>query len=84
MIILKWILREIGCDGTDWFELAQNGDQWRYVVKMMNIQVEYNFGKFLGSGVSGGFSRRAQLHRVSYFEKFRIYNLGLRLSLWRL
>jgi hypothetical protein len=25
-------LREIGWDGTDWVDLAQDGDQWRAVV----------------------------------------------------
>jgi hypothetical protein len=32
--------REIGWGGMDWFELAQDGDQWRALVNMvMNIQV---------------------------------------------
>jgi hypothetical protein len=26
-------LREIGWDGTDWIDLAQDGDQWRDLVK---------------------------------------------------
>jgi hypothetical protein len=32
--------REIGRDGMDWIELAQNGDQWRAVVNtVMNLRV---------------------------------------------
>jgi hypothetical protein len=30
--ILKWILGEIGWDGRDWIELAQDRDQWRALV----------------------------------------------------
>jgi hypothetical protein len=31
-------LREIGWDGRDWIELAQDGDQWRALVNtVMNI-----------------------------------------------
>jgi hypothetical protein len=33
-------LREIGCDGMDWFELAQDREQWRVLVNMvMNLRV---------------------------------------------
>jgi hypothetical protein len=33
-------LREIGWDGVDWIELAQDKDQWRDVVNtVMNLQV---------------------------------------------
>jgi hypothetical protein len=36
----KMDLREIEWDGMDWIELAQNGDQWRALVKsMMNLRV---------------------------------------------
>jgi hypothetical protein len=38
--ILKWILREIGWDGRDWIELAQDRDQWRAVVNtVMSLRV---------------------------------------------
>jgi hypothetical protein len=64
-IILKWI-REIGRSGMDWIELAQDADQRRAVVNtVMSLRVAYNFGKFLNSCTTGGFSRRAQLHVVS-------------------
>jgi hypothetical protein len=37
--VLKY-LREIGCDGMDWIELAQDRDQWRALVNtVMNLQV---------------------------------------------
>jgi hypothetical protein len=36
-------LREIGWDGVDWIDLAQDGDQWRALVNMVPI----NSGKFL-------------------------------------
>jgi hypothetical protein len=33
-------LREIGWDGTDWIDLAQDRDQWRALVNtVMNIRV---------------------------------------------
>jgi hypothetical protein len=43
-------LREIGWDGVDWIDLAQDRDQWRALVNTVT---------------NGGFSRRAQLHEVS-------------------
>jgi hypothetical protein len=39
-IIYKNDLREIGWDGGDWIDLAQNRDQWRVLVKaVMNLRV---------------------------------------------
>jgi hypothetical protein len=32
-------LKEIGREGMDWIHLAQNRDQWRAVVNIMNLQV---------------------------------------------
>jgi hypothetical protein len=38
--ILKWILREIGLDGGDWLDLAQDRDQWRPLVNaVINLRV---------------------------------------------
>jgi hypothetical protein len=38
--ILKWILREVGGDGRDWIDLAQDRDRWRaYVNAVMNLRV---------------------------------------------
>jgi hypothetical protein len=37
---IKMDLREIGWDSRDWIDLAQDGDQWRAVVKaVMNLRV---------------------------------------------
>jgi hypothetical protein len=46
---------EVGWDDGDWIDLAQHRDQWRV-------------GKFLSSCETGSFSRRAQLHGVSWLE----------------
>jgi hypothetical protein len=33
-------LREIGCDGVDWTDLAQDRDQWMALLRtVMNLQV---------------------------------------------
>jgi hypothetical protein len=53
-------LREIGWVDMDWIELAQDrtrGDR-------------YPVGKFLSSCTTGGFSRRARLHRVSSLVRY--------------
>jgi hypothetical protein len=37
---IKMDLREIGWDGLDWIELAQDRDQWRALVnRLMNLRV---------------------------------------------
>jgi hypothetical protein len=37
---IKMDLRDIGLDGMDWIDLAQNRDRWRALVNMvMNLQV---------------------------------------------
>jgi hypothetical protein len=54
----------------DWINMAQDRDQWRALVNtVMNLRVSLNPGEFLSSCTTGGFSRRAQLHEVSYFEE---------------
>jgi hypothetical protein len=56
-------LREIGWDGMDWIDLAQDRDQWRALVNTaMNLRVPYNAENFLSGCKIGRFSRRAQLH----------------------
>jgi hypothetical protein len=37
---IKIDVREIGCDGIDWIDLAQDRDQWRALVKtVVNLRV---------------------------------------------
>jgi hypothetical protein len=36
---IKMDLREVGCDGRDWIDLAQDRDRWRaYVNAVVNLQ----------------------------------------------
>jgi hypothetical protein len=57
-------LREIGWDGVDWIDIAQDRDQWRAVVNtILNLWVPQNAGKFLSGCTIGGSSRRDQLRR---------------------
>jgi hypothetical protein len=57
---IKMGLRDIGWDGMDWIDLAQNRDQWRALVNtLMNLQVPQ---KLLSICTNDSFSRRAQLH----------------------
>jgi hypothetical protein len=60
---IKMDLREIGWDGMDWINVAQDRDQCRALVNaVMNLWVPQNAGNFLSSCTIGGFSRKAQLH----------------------
>jgi hypothetical protein len=63
---IKMDLREIGWVGMDWFDLAQDRDQWRALVNtVMNLRVPHNVGKFFSSCATGCFSRMAQLPGIS-------------------
>jgi hypothetical protein len=56
---IKMDLREIGWDGVDWIELAQNKEEWRALVNtVMNLRVTKNTWKFLSKCTIGRFSRR--------------------------
>ena len=38
--IIKTDLREVGCEVTDWFELAQDMDSWRALEKaIINLRI---------------------------------------------
>jgi hypothetical protein len=60
---IKMDLREIGWDGVDWIDLAQDRDQWRALVNtVMNLRVPQNVENSLSGCIMGSFSRRAHLH----------------------
>ena len=43
-------IHEVGCEGMDWIDLAQDKDRWRALVNaVMNLQVPSNVGNFLTS-----------------------------------
>jgi hypothetical protein len=55
-------LGEIGWNGVDWIDMAQDRDQWRALVNtVLNLQVSWNAGKFFSDCTICRFSRRAQL-----------------------
>jgi hypothetical protein len=38
--IIKMDLQEVGCEGMDWIDLAQDRDRWQVLVNVvMNLQV---------------------------------------------
>jgi hypothetical protein len=57
---IKMYHREIGWDGMDWIDLAQDRDQWSaLLIAVMKRRLPSNAGKYLSSCTIGGFSRRA-------------------------
>jgi hypothetical protein len=59
---IKIDLREIGCCGMDWVDVAQDWDRWRALLNtVMNLLVLQNAGKFLRDCSIGSFSRRVLL-----------------------
>jgi hypothetical protein len=60
-------LGEVGWEGVDWINLAQDRDRWRALMyTVMNLRVSWNAGNFLSSLGHFGFSGRILLHGVSY------------------
>jgi hypothetical protein len=61
---IKMDLREIGRDGVDWMDMAQDRVQRKALVNtVLNLRVPKNAGKFLRGCIIGGSSRRAQLRK---------------------
>jgi hypothetical protein len=53
---IKMDIRDIGWDGMDLIDLAQDRYQWRALVNTeMNFRVPQNVGKFLSGCTVGGF-----------------------------
>ena len=43
-------LQEVGWEGMDWIDVAEDRDRWRAVLNaVMNLRVPYNAGNFLTS-----------------------------------
>jgi hypothetical protein len=64
-IILKWIF-EVGWEGIDWIDVAQDRDRWRAVVyTVMNLRIPQNVGNFLSGLRRFSFSGKTLLHGVS-------------------
>jgi hypothetical protein len=64
---IKMYVRERGWSDIDWIDLVHNKNKWMALVNMvMNHPVPYNVLKFLSSCATGNFSKRAQLHGVTY------------------
>jgi hypothetical protein len=69
---IKMGFRETEWDDMDWIDLAQGRYQWRALVNtVMNIWIPYNVGKFLSRCITCCFSRRTNLHGISYLPNTR-------------
>jgi hypothetical protein len=61
------MIDHIAWGDVDRIDLAQKRDKWRALLNMVvNLLVSYNVGEFLSSCITGGISKRAQLHGVSF------------------
>jgi hypothetical protein len=59
----EWLILKLISETLD---LAQNRDQWQVLRNTsMNLRVPLSAGKNLNSGLTDGFSRRAQLYELS-------------------
>jgi hypothetical protein len=45
---IKMDFQDVGCEGMDWIDLAQERDRWQALVNaVINLRVTYNAGNFL-------------------------------------
>jgi hypothetical protein len=62
---IKMDLRELGCGGMDWVELALDREIWQALVPVvMNLRVPYIAEYFLTSRETVSLSRSTPLHAV--------------------
>jgi len=60
---MKIKLKEIGCEGVDWIDLAQDTDKWRVLAKTaMNLWFPYSVGNSFSTWGSIRFPRGTLLH----------------------
>jgi hypothetical protein len=65
-------LEDVGWDGMDWMDLAQDREHWRaLVIAVMKLWVSREAEKLLSSCTTGGPKRRIQLNVVSYTDVFQ-------------
>jgi len=47
---IKMDIQEVGCEGINWIDVAQNWERWRVLVNaVMNLRVLNNVGNFMTS-----------------------------------
>jgi hypothetical protein len=70
-------LKEIGWDGVDWIDMAEDRDQcWALVNTVLNLWVPQNAGKFLSGCPINGSSRRALLHKYVRYIFLLLFLVG--------
>jgi hypothetical protein len=63
---IKMDLQEVGCEGMDWIDLAQERDRCRALMNVvMKLRIAQDAGNFLTSWGTVSFSRRNLLHAIS-------------------
>ena len=72
-------LREVGCRGVDWIDMAQDRDRWwALVTAVINFRIPYTARNFLTSRKLVSFSRKYLLHGVNYRANYIMQYTELR------